>query len=359
MPTSSGPSTRWSRSHSKSPSTKARACTASAPLPPRLPEPQLRGVIVNPASGGGRTRDRWHRIVHALETGVGGAPVEVVLTRRAGHATELARAMVSDGVRDIVVLGGDGTIGEVVAGLVRTDGSGMVDATVRVAIIHQGTGGDLVRGLDIPTDTTAAVDVALNGVPRIIDVGVARYSVAGSDQRVVRGFVTCANVGMAHEVVTRVTGRLKRLGRRGAFTVATLACLAHNHPRWAHVTTDEGIDEDVALTDIILSNNRFMGGGMLVAPDALLDDGLFDLVMIGAARRSHLMRVFPRIYAGGHVRDHAVRIERTRHVEIATVPGRAPEGVVLDGEPLGQTPASFTMIPAALQVLVPASPARV
>ncbi|MCW2972754.1 MAG: diacylglycerol kinase [Thermoleophilia bacterium] len=297
--------------------------------------------------------------MHALETGVGGGPVEVALTERASHAIELARTMAGDGVRDIVVLGGDGTIGEVVAGLVREDGSGMVDGSVRLALVHQGTGGDLVRGLGIPTDEPAAVAVALGGATRTIDVGVARYSVPGTDARVIRGFATCANVGMAHDVVTRVTGRLKRLGRRSAFTVATLACLARNHQRWAHVTTAEGIDEEIALTDLVVSNNRFMGGGMLVAPDALLDDGQFDLVMIGAARRSHLLRVFPRIYAGGHVHDGAVRIERTRHVEIDTASGRAPEGVVLDGEPLGQTPASFTVIPAALQVRVPAAIARV
>lgn len=295
--------------------------------------------------------------MHALESGSGGIPVVTNLTERPGHAIELARKMVADGVRDIVVLGGDGTVGEVVAGLVRPDGSGMIDGGIRLAIVHQGTGGDLVRGLGIPVDERDAVQVALEGTTRTIDVGVAHYSVPGSDQRVVRAFASCANVGMAYEVVERVAGRLKRLGRSSAFTVATLACLARNHRRWADVATAEGFDERVALTDLVISNNRYMGGGMLVAPDAAFDDGLFDLVVIGAARRSHLLRVFPRIYSGRHVHDRAVRIMRTRRVDISPVPGHPPEGVVLDGEPLGRTPASFEVLPNALQVRVPVVPA--
>lgn len=253
-----------------------------------------------------------------------------------------------------MVLGGDGTIGEVVAGCMRADGSGMSDPAIRIAVIHQGTGGDVARGLGVPTDEAGAIDVAINGEPRSIDVGVASF-IDAEGHTATRGFVSCANVGMSADVVARVTGRLKRLGRRGSFAVATTAGLMRNRARWAHLATDRGADFDRAIVDVAICNNRYMGGGMLVAPDASMDDGRFDVVVISAASRSHLLRVFPRIYSGGHVADSAVEVLGAGWVSIGSVAGRAAEQVVLDGELVGRTPARFSVLPRAIEVLVPRS----
>jgi len=311
----------------------------------------MRAVIVNPASASGRTEQRWRRIVASLSAG--GEEFDVLLTTGPGHAIELTRAAIEGGARGLVVLGGDGTVGEVVAGCLYPDGSGPLADDLELSIIHQGTGGDFARGLDIPKDEAGAVEVARSGATRRVDVGVARYTDA-TGATVVRGFANCANVGMAAEVVQQVTGRLKRLGNSAGFAVATVGCLTRNRARPVRIRTGEGMDTTVGVVDIAVSNTRYMGGGMLVAPDAQLDDGLFDVVVIGAAARMRLLRTFPKIYSGKHVTDSLVRVERTASITIEGVDDPRAEGVVLDGEPLGTTPATFAVLPSAIGVRVPA-----
>src|SRR5688500_9739264 len=110
----------------------------------------MRAIIVNPASASGRTAARWRRIVAALESQ--GEAFEVLLTTGPGDAIQLARRAIGEGMRGLVVLGGDGTLGEVVAGCLKPDGTGPLSDGIELSIIHQGTGGDLARGLDIPKD---------------------------------------------------------------------------------------------------------------------------------------------------------------------------------------------------------------
>ncbi|MCW2927281.1 MAG: uncharacterized protein JWM86_1249 [Thermoleophilia bacterium] len=320
----------------------------------------MRAIIVNPASASGRTAGRWRRIVAALEAR--GEHFEVLLTEGPGDAIAITRRMIGEGVRELVVLGGDGTVGEVVAGCIRPDGSGVLHDAIELSIIHQGTGGDFARGLDVPKDEAGAVSVALDGVPRRIDIGCARYrpqagleapADAQPDGSRVRGFASVANVGMAAEVVEKVTGRLKRLGNNGAFAAATVGCLARNRARPVTLATREGIDAELDIVDVDVCNNRFMGGGMVVAPDADFSDGVFDLVIIHAAGRAKLIRTFPKIYSGRHVDDPLVRVERTSEVTIGVGNGGSPQGVVLDGEHVGCTPATFTNLPSAISVRVP------
>lgn len=319
----------------------------------------MRAVIVNPASASGRTESRWRRIVASLERD--GERVEVLLTTGPGDGIDIARRVVGEGIRDLVVLGGDGTVGEVVAGCVRPDGTGMLAQDIELSVIHQGTGGDYARGLGLPKDEEGAIEVARSGRVRRVDVGVASFArVAGldvaadeHDGALVRGFASCANVGLASEVVAKAVGRLKRLGNSGAFAVATVGCIVRNRPRPLTLRTVEGLDAQLDVVDVDICNNRFMGGGMLVAPDSEFDDGRFDVVVIGAAGRLKLLRTFPKIYKGTHVRDPLVRVERTRSIEIGS-PGDGPrEGVVLDGEYVGSTPATFRVLERAIGVRVP------
>lgn len=293
-----------------------------------------------------------------------GARYEVLLTRGPGDAISLVRSAVGDGAREIVVLGGDGTVGEVAAGCVRPDGHGMLARDLCVSVIHQGTGGDFARGLGIARNDASAIDVAMHGMLGAVDVGLARFTQLDASEAVVsdpdpedptrrmRGFLNCANVGLAAEVVEQVSGRLKQLGSNGAFAAATIRGLARNRRRTVTIRTDEGLDVTTDVVDVIACNGRYMGGGMQVAPDAQLDDGAFDLVTIGAAGRLRLLRTFPKIYRGTHVADPLVRIGRTRGLSISSSPADTAEGVVLDGELVGRTPARFEIIPAGLQVRI-------
>jgi YegS/Rv2252/BmrU family lipid kinase len=290
----------------------------------------------------------------------------VLLTQGPGDAIAITRRMLGEGVRGLVVLGGDGTLGEVVAGCVREDGSRPVRSGVEISIIHQGTGGDLARGLGIPKDEAPAIEVALSGTPRAIDAGVVRFQrmdgldpcvPAQADGSYVRGFVANSNVGMGSEVVQKVTGRLKKLGNNGAFAVATVGCLARNRERRVLLTFDDGLEAELEIVDVSICNNRYMGGGMLAAPDARLDDGLLDVIMIGGAGRLKLLRTFPKIYKGTHVHDPLVRVQQTAQLYVDVPDGARPEGVVVDGEPVGQTPATWRVLPKAIAVRVPVAAA--
>lgn len=325
----------------------------------------MRAAIVNPASASGRTATRWRPIVDALQAD--GEKVEVQLTRGPGDAIEIVRRLVADGCRDLVVLGGDGTLGEVVAGCVRPDGSGMLRDDIVLGVVHQGTGGDLARGLDVPKDERGAIATVLDGNVRRIDVGVASFAADPDrsvraddigDGRRSRAFVSTANVGMAADVVQQVTGRLKKLGNNASFAVATVNCLTRNRPRPVVVSTREGLDAQLDVVDIDVCNNRFMGGGMLVAPDSRIDDGLFDVVVISAAGRLRLLRTFPKIYSGKHVDDPLVRVERTAEVRVTAGGDGDEQGVVLDGELVGRTPATFRVLAGAIGVRVPRAGAQ-
>lgn len=306
-------------------------------------------VVVNPASSSGRTAARWPGIEQQLRSL--GVPVAAELTEGVGDAIRIARDFVRAGGRDIVVLGGDGTIGEVVAGCVDESGHHMLADDITLAVVHQGTGGDFAHGLGIPKENlAAALEIAANGVQRVVDVAVATF-VGPEGQLQVRGFASCANVGMGAEVVRKVTGRLKRVGDTAAFAIATVGCLLRNRPRHVTLTLD-GVAHELDIVDIVMANNRFMGGGMLVAPDAQLDDGLLDVVVISAAGRLKLIRTFPKIYKGTHVDEPIVRVTRTREVRVDAA--GAGQGVVLDGEPVGHTPARFHVLPGALRVRVAA-----
>jgi diacylglycerol kinase family enzyme len=120
-----------------------------------------------------------------------------------------------------------------------------------------------------------------------------------------------------------------------------------------HLRSAEGIDSELDIVDVSVCNNRYMGGGMLVAPDAQLDDGLLDVVIIGGAGRVRLIRTFPKIYSGRHVDDPLVRVERTARLEVDVPEGAQPQGVVLDGELVGRTPATWHVLPDAIGVRVP------
>lgn len=310
-------------------------------MPPRL-------AIVNPASGSGRTERRWTQIVDALRDR--GVDLEVELTTGPCDALRIAREFVTTGGRQLVVLGGDGTLNEVVGGCVAETGDRMLAHGIEIAVVHQGTGGDLARGLGIPKELPHAIAVAAEGDLRTTDVGVAGFLDPAGD-RALRGWISCCNVGMGSEVVRRVTTRYKRLGDTAGFALGTIATLLGNSPRPVRLRLGGGELVDVEITDVTAANNRYMGGGMFVAPTAELDDGMLDVVVVTSAPRRTLLRAFPRIYRGTHVDHPIVRIHRTSELDVESL--AEPQGVVLDGELVGTTPARFWLLHRSISFRVP------
>jgi YegS/Rv2252/BmrU family lipid kinase len=241
----------------------------------------------------------------------------------------------------VVVVGGDGTINEAANGLV---GSG-----VELAILSNGTGQDFVRTHEIPTDLDAAVDVALHGRAREIDLGRVSYRTwAGEDAQ--RCFANVASAGMSGAVAQRANQMSKALGGRTTFFYALVRVFF----AWENTELTVELDSDTRtgrMHDVVVANGQWHGGAMWLAPDARPDDGLFDVLLIGDVTKGDFVRTVPKIYRGTHLSHPKLDVVRSAR---ARVDAPEPLPIELDGEQVGTTPALFEIVPRALRVRVPA-----
>ncbi|MGV3615230.1 MAG: diacylglycerol/lipid kinase family protein [Fimbriimonas sp.] len=284
-------------------------------------------VIRNPASGRGRAERRWaEALPRFLE-----ANATVVATERPGHATELARAAPAGSL--VVAAGGDGTVAEVVQGL--------VGQNVDLAVMPLGTGNDLARSLGFGTDLAAATQAALEGEAHPIDL--YRWTCGGRT-----GYAAnVAGCGFDAVVARRINEGYRWLRGTQAYVAAVVESLARYQPTPIRIAVDHEIVETTAML-VAVANAQSYGGGMKVAPDALLDDGLLDVVIVEGLGRVAFLRAFPQVFRGTHVSHPKVRVLRGERV---TVEAEPPLPVLADGELVGVTPASFEVVPGALRVM--------
>jgi diacylglycerol kinase (ATP) len=254
---------------------------------------------------------------------------------------ELARDAVAGGAELVVAVGGDGTLNEVVNGVVGT--------RAELATIPLGTGMDFVRTYGIPTRFDDAVRVAAEGSVRTIDAGRVAYRTwSGGEES--RHFANVGSVGMSGAVAQRANGMSKAFGGRATFFYA----LTRVFLTWENTEVLVRLDDEerrARMHDVIVANGVWHGGGMMLAPDARPDDGLFDVVLIGDVSKVDFLTTAPKIYKGRHVSHRKVEVLRSRRVEV-TADEHLP--IEVEGEQVGTTPAVFELVPGALRVRVPA-----
>jgi len=296
-------------------------------------------VIINPLARGGRTEKIWPHINELLtETGIS---FDHDFTEGVGHGTELAREAVEKGYELVVAVGGDGTVNEVVNGLVDEEGKGRAT----LGIISTGTGGDCVRTLGIPRDYTKVCRLFSDLKGLTIDLGAVEY--VSDNQRVRRFYINTAGLGFDAAVVER-TRRFKAMGGTIPFVMGFLFTFITYNGKNVAVVIDGDKEEERDLL-IMVNNGRYAGGGMKFTPNADPGDGFLDVVIIGDMGKMRLLWNFPRLYRGTHITHPKVKMSRTKSVEVESV-----ETMLLqvDGELVGQAPASFWVLPAALTVAV-------
>jgi YegS/Rv2252/BmrU family lipid kinase len=235
----------------------------------------------------------------------------------------------------LVVVGGDGTLNEVVNGVAGTD--------AEIAVLPAGTGQDFGRTHGIPTRFDDAVRVALTGVTNRVDLGRATF--AGGE----RFFANVGSVGMSGAVAARANSMSKALGGRVTFYYA----LTREFVAWKNTVVTmrvDGGERRGRMHDVIVANGRWHAGGMKLAPDAAPDDGLFDVVVVGDVSKLDFVTTSPKLYTGGHVHHPRIEVLRSPWVEVDAA---MPLPVELEGEPVGTTPARFEIVPGALRVRVP------
>jgi diacylglycerol kinase (ATP) len=298
--------------------------------------------LVNPASGNGATGKRWPELAHrAAQLGLAG---ETLFSERPGHLIELTEQAARQGADLVVAVGGDGTLNETVNGLMRAG------TKTELATIPLGTGMDFVRTYGIPTKFEAAVRTAVEGVTRTIDVGRVSYREwSGADGE--RYFANVGSVGMSAAVAQRANGMSKVLGGRVTFFYALTRVFFEWQNTDVCVDLDDGTRREGRMHDVIVANGQWHGGAMRLAPEALPDDGVFDIVLIGDVTKRDFITTSPKLYKGTYLAHPKIDLLRSSAVGV-DAPERLP--IELDGEQVGTTPARFEVVPAALRVRVPA-----
>ncbi len=287
-------------------------------------------VIANPIAGRGRLKRELPRLERLLETRVGDC--ELLLTEGPGHAEKLAREAAARGLERVAVAGGDGTVGEVLNGLAGT--------STALGIIPAGTGNDLARNLGIPGPLEEAVACLANPRRRRIDLG----------QEGDRHFGVIVGVGFAADVMRRTNLRRGPAKGSSAIFLSILQTVAELRPVPVRLFLDDREPIETAITALFVMNTRTTGGGLMLCPEAVPDDGLLDICLMGDIGRLDFLATLPKAYSGKHVGHPKVGLFRARSVRLEA---SRPLVKMFDGDLFGDAPLNARIHPAALDVLVP------
>lgn len=296
------------------------------------------GVVMNPIAGGGRMAAVWPAMGAALQDRLG--RFDLMRTSRTGDATAMAQRFAEDGKTLVIAAGGDGTAGEVADGILRAR------RDVQIGLLPVGTGRDFARSLGL-TRGGNGVDAIASGRTRALDAGRISY-LDDSGRPAERHFVNIASFGLSGPT-DRAVNRLKQKGHASGkliFLYHAVTQLLRYRPLDVRVVLDGSETIEARVAVVAVANGRFFGGGMKIAPDARIDDGFFDVVIIRADNKLRLIRDLPLLYTGRHVGLDIVTIRRARRVEVLPVGEAALLDV--DGESPGRLPASVEILPGAL-----------
>lgn len=306
-------------------------------------------VIVNPKSASGGTRERWSGTAADFRAHFG--PYSVAFTKGPGDGIELAERAAKSGRKFIIACGGDGTINEVANGILRSG------EDVELGILPSGTGGDFRRTLGIPQRNRDAAAALRDGVTKTIDVGSVTFR-DHQDNEVSRYFLNVSSAGLAANIIKRVKSAKvfdwlpgETLRGKANFAVSTLQQIADLDAATVRVKFDDHPEHTLQTLAFCVSNARFFGGGMMIAPDASLNDGLFDIVNIGDISTLKILLNGYSLYRGTHIEMPEVKTRKAKRIELSSDSSEVL--IETDGELPGRLPAVYEIIPGALRVRVP------
>jgi diacylglycerol kinase (ATP) len=309
---------------------------------PATPRPKKLVVAINPSASFGASRDVGPAVVQTLRAM--GHEVTSLTEPDFDQLLASARAAVKKRPDALVVVGGDGMVNL---------GTNLVAGTrVPLGVVPSGTGNDMARGLHIPHDDTEAamraLDAALAVGPRTIDAGRITWTDADTGEEGERWFACALSAGF-DAIVNERANEMRHPKGPSRYILALLAELARLKPISYRLVLDGETIETKAVL-VALGNSVSLGGGMKITPDALLDDGMFDVLMVKPLSRFNFLRIFPRVFAGTHVTDPRVRIVRAKKVRIEA---DVPLVAYGDGERIAALPLDVEVVPGALRVLAP------
>ena len=301
---------------------------------PTVPDAVL---IINPTAGRGRAGKQVPEIRRLL-----GAKAENWVwqhTQKRGDATKMAREAVEDGVRLVIAVGGDGTLHEVVNGVL---GSGAT-----VGLIPFGTGNDFARSLGLFGSLETACKAVTEGVVKHIDIGVIEGNGTGGK----RHFLVLTGTGYDARTAQTVNDGVKHLSGPLAYVWGAVLTLRTFEPFALTLTLDDQPPRKVQAMFASFANAETTGGGMKIAPGATVDDGFLDICLVETVSKPTLLYQLTQVFSGKHVGHPAVTMLRAKNIAVDANP---PQPLLIDGEVIGTTPATISLLPAALPFMTPA-----
>jgi YegS/Rv2252/BmrU family lipid kinase len=285
-------------------------------------------LIVNPAAGGGRAG----RALAGVRAELTRRNVDhhVEETRSLEHARELAVNAMTAG-ETAVAFGGDGLVGAVAGALKHSTGV--------LGVLPGGRGNDFARVLGIPLEPKAACAVLATGAVRELDLGEVDS----------RTFISIASCGFDSDA-NRIANETRLVRGNLVYTYGALRALVGWRPARFEVVVDGGETRAIVGYTVAAANSGAYGGGMMLAPNASLQDGALDVVLVGHVPKLSFLRLLPTVFKGRHVRQREVQVLRGAEVRIAA---DRPFTVYADGDPIAELPVTVRALPGAVRVIIP------
>jgi diacylglycerol kinase (ATP) len=288
-------------------------------------------IILNPSAGSIRDLD-------ATTARLAGLPdAEIRLTNKPGSAARFAKTAIAKGRTTIVAAGGDGTLNEVINGV------GENFDEIRVGLLPLGTGNDFGRSIEMPVDLEGAMEVIRAGETRAVDL--VRVT---SDE--VRYFVNVSAGGFSGLVDEKLTPEMKKTWGPFAYLRSAAAALPELRAYRTTLALDNEESIMMELYNVVVANGRYLAGGRLIAPEALIDDGMLDVILIPQRPAAEMALIVAQIALGTHLSNEAVVYRRARKLTVNSKPGM---WFNVDGELVGNEPATFEIVPRALRFIAP------
>lgn len=294
-------------------------------------------VIINPTAGRGRAGKQVPEIRRLL--GAKAANWAWLYTQKRGDGQTLAREAAEAGTKLVVAVGGDGTLHEVVNGVLGTDAT--------VGLIAYGTGNDFARALGLYGNLEQACHALTDGVTKQIDVGV----IEGQGTDGPRHFLVLTGTGFDARTAQTVNAGIRGVSGPLAYVWGAILTLKDFEPFALTLTLDDQPPKRVQAMFVSFANAATTGGGMLIAPGATVDDGWLDICLVETVSKPTLLYQLSQVFKGRHVNHPAVTMLRAQTL---TVDADPPQPLLIDGEVIGTTPATIKLLPGALPFRVPA-----
>jgi len=297
--------------------------------------------IVNPNAGGGSTGKKWPEIEAMARDRLG--RFDAYVTVRSGEAEAFAKKAAMKGDSTIVCVGGDGTLNEVVNGLMAAE----EQRRPVLGFIPNGTGCDFVRSVVIPRNPAEAIEKIRQRNLRTIDLGRLGF-LNHAGRQSVRYFHNVTSFGLGGEVDERVNRTSKRFGPFLSFIWATLVSMLVYGKKRVYLKVDDIYEGEVCVWNVAVANGQYHGGGMRVAPEASVDDGLLEVTVVGDLSLAGVFRNLHNLYNG-----KILQVQKVFGLKGKTLSASSDQRVLLDvdGEQPGTLPVTVEVIPEAINII--------